>query len=140
MQSTRMRCGPLVEWACAALLILGGVLAVTFAIRNVRHVTVPMTPVMAREADVPAPPSVLRAGAVSVPILPLPNGRTLRVGARAADLLTLMNGIDRGPDVVERDGNRDRTTRLYDLSGTRVAIVLEPPRPGAEPLVVGIYR
>lgn len=141
MEATRMRFGPLLEWACATLLILGGVVTVTFAIRNVYHVTmVPMTPVMAREADVPAPPSVLRAGAVSVPILPLSEGRTLRLGARAADLRTLMNGAERDADVVDRDGARDRTTRVYTVSGTPVTIVLEPPQPGAEPLVVAIYR
>ena len=141
MEATRTHVGPLLEWACAALLILGGVVTATFAIRNVHHVTmVPMTPVMAREADVPVPPSVLRPGAVSVPMLPLSEGRTLRLGTRAADLRTLMNGVERGADIVDRDGARDRTTRVYTLSGTPVAIVVEPPRPGAEPLVVAIYR
>lgn len=139
MEASRVRFGPLLEWACAALLIVAGVAAATFGVHNVQHVTVPMTPVMAREAPVPDPPPSIRAGAVSVPMLPLPGGRTLRVGARAAELRTLM-GAEQGADIVDPDGPRHRVTRVYEVSGTPVAIVLEPPQPGAEPLVVAIYR
>jgi hypothetical protein len=140
MEPTRVRFA-LLEWLCAALLMVAGVVAVAFAIGNGHRVTVvPMTPVMAREAPVPDPPAVLHAGAVSVPMLPVLGGHTLRVGARASELRRLLGGVQRGADVVDRDGTRDRVTRLYDIAGTTVAVVLEAPQPGAEPLVVAIYR
>jgi hypothetical protein len=140
MEASRVRFGPLLEWLCAALLIVAGAAALTYAVHNARSVSVPMTPVMAHEAPVPDPPPGLRDGAVSVPILPLADGRTLRLGTRAADVGALMGAAQRGADIVDRDGTRDRITRRYYMSGTPVAIVLEAPRPGAEPLVVAIYR
>jgi hypothetical protein len=142
MDATRVRFAPLLEWVCAAAVIIGAAVAITEFVRDVGRVqVVPSTPVMAHAAPVPDPPAVVPARAVAVPILALRDGKTLRVGDRAADISATIGALaQRGGDAVERDGGVERVTRFYESSGTRFAVVLAPPRDGAEPLVVSLYR
>jgi hypothetical protein len=85
-------------------------------------------------------PASLGPKAVSVPLLILAEGRELHVGdsaARVADVL----GREAETGVQQSDIGPlgERTTRFYDYSGTRFALVFESPQKGGAPRVTAIY-
>jgi len=140
MAATRVRFAPVLEWLVAAAFIAGALIDVTIAVRDARQVRA-LTPVMAREAAAPEPPPVVPSRSVAVPMLPLADGKELRVGDRASEVLERLGmWAQVGPDSIERDGASERITRFYEYVGTRFALVFQTPRPGVEPRVVAIYR
>ena len=142
MEATRVRFEPLLEWVCAAIVIVGLAGAAMFLVRDMRDVRVmPVTPVMAHEAPAVEPSPVVPSRAVAVPMMLLEGGRSLRLGQPASEVeRTLGADAQRGQDAVDRDGARERITRFYEAAGTRFAVVFAAPRVGAEPLVVAMYR
>ncbi len=142
MQATRVRVVPILEWLCAAAIIAALLTAGLTALREASSVRA-LTPVMAREAVAPAPdlPPVLASRAVSVPMLILADGKEVRVGDGASRILERLGPFAQvGVDTVEREGVRDRITRLYSYAGTQFALVLQAPKKGAELRVMAIYR
>jgi len=74
-------------------------------------------------------------------MLPLPDGKVLRVGDAASQILDRLGAWAQiGGDSLERDGVSERITRFYEYAGARFALVFEAPRPEATQLVVAIYR
>jgi hypothetical protein len=142
MEATRVRFVPLLEWLLAAGLILGAAAAGTMAVRDLKdlHGVRAVTPVSAAEAPAPDPPPVVPPRAVLVPMLPLPDGKVLRVGDAASQILDRLGAWAQiGGDSLERDGVSERITRFYEYAGARFALVLES-RPNQDARVVAIYR
>jgi hypothetical protein len=139
MEALRARFGPLLEWLCAAGITIGVVAAGTLAVKDVVG-TPAITPVIANEAPPPEAPPLVPSRAVAVPVLPLPDGKVLRVGDRASQILDrLGKWAQIGADSLERDGVRERITRLYEYAGAHFALVLES-RSDNDPQVIAIYR
>jgi hypothetical protein len=139
MEATRVRLAPLLEWLCAAGFTLGAFALGVVLMRADRTVHA-VAPVIADEAPSLEAPPVVPPRAVAVPMLPLPDGKVLRLGDRASQILDRLGAWAQiGSDSVERDGTRERITRFYDYAGARFALVLEPQRDD-EPEVVAIYR
>jgi len=139
MEATRVRFVPLLEWLLAAGFILGALAAAAIAVRDFRDVRA-IPPVSAAEAPAPDPPPVLPPRAVAVPLLSLPDGKVLRVGDSASQILKRLGAWAQiGTDSLDRDGVRERITRFYEYAGARFAVVLESPQ-DPDPRVVAIYR
>jgi hypothetical protein len=130
MDVVRTRVGSAVEWVVAAAFLLATLAVGSLVLRELRAAasagpdnTNLATSTAAAAAALPAS---LGPKAVSVPLLILAEGRELRVGdsaARVADVL----GREAETGVQQSDIGPfgERTTRFYDYSGTRFALVFE---------------
>jgi hypothetical protein len=128
------------EWLCAAAIIAGVLAAALGAAREFEDVHA-VTAVMARAAPTPEAPPVLAPRAVAVPLLLLADGKEIRVGDRASQVLDKLGARAQvGSETIEREGTTERLTRLYSYAGTRFALVFEVARPGATARVTAIYR
>ena len=140
MEAIRVRFAPVLEWLCAAAII-GGVLAAGLGAAREFEGVRAVTAVMARSAPTPEAPPVLAPRAVSVPLLLLADGKEIRVGDRASQVLDKLGARAQvGTDTIERKGTTERITRLYRYAGTPFALVFEVARPGATARVTAIYR
>jgi hypothetical protein len=140
MEARRGRVESIVEWALAAACILGTVAIGSSVIREFRDVTA-ATPVIAREAPVLAAPAGIPAGAVSVPLLPLPDGKAVYLGDSLSQIAERFGRqAEVGTQSVERATHGERLTRFYEHAGSRFILVFEPREPDAEPKVAAIYR
>jgi len=132
MEGIRFRLVGLIEWLLAAvcvvvLLAVGAGVAGEF--RSVR----PVIPVIAGAAQLQIVPADLRPGAVAVPMLTMPDGKTITLGAPAASLAVL------GPGAVshaafERGDAGQRESRTYHYAGMEFVVVT------ADDKIVAIFR
>ena len=141
MDALRVRLGSVVEWAVAAVFLLA-TLAVAGLI--IAAMGAPRFPAAASGAVVrPAPtatPACIPSGAVSVPVLPFPDGRELRMGDPVADVAArLGRAAELGRQEVDRGTLGDRLTRFYEYGGFRFIVVFEPFERGGDYRVTGIY-
>jgi hypothetical protein len=129
MDVVRTRVGSAVEWVVAAAFLLATLAVGSLVLRELRAAASAgpdPNPAISTTAAATALPASLGPKAVSVPLLILAEGRELHVGdsaARVADVLgreaeTGVQQSDIGP-------SGERTTRFYDYSGTRFALVFE---------------
>jgi hypothetical protein len=143
MDVVRTRVGSAVEWVVAAAFLLATLAVGSLVLRELRAAASagPDNPnPAAAAAPATALPASLGPKAVSVPLLILAEGRELRVGdsaARVADVL----GREAETGVQQSDIGPlgERTTRFYDYSGTRFALVFEAPAKGSALRVTAIY-
>src|SRR6266542_6427980 len=143
MDVVRTRVGSAVEWVVAAAFLLATLAVGSLVLRELRAAASagPDNPnPAAATAPATALPASLGPKAVSVPLLILAEGRELRVGdsaARVADVL----GREAETGVQQSDIGPlgERTTRFYDYSGTRFALVFESPDKGSPLRVSAIY-
>ncbi len=143
MDVVRTRVGSAVEWIVAAAFLVATLAVGSLVLRELRAAASagpdnsnPTTSTSAASAL----PASLGPKAVSVPLLILAEGRELHVGdsgARVADVL----GREAETGVQQSDIGPlgERTTRFYDYSGTRFALVFESPQKGGAPRVTAIY-
>ena len=134
----------MVEWALAAGIVLALVAAGSFLAREYRTVAgvLPVN-VRASSATAPliAPPAVIPAGAVSLPILLLSDGRDVRVGETVTEIASrLPRSAEVAAPAVERAPNGERVTRTYDIDAVRFWLVFEPFEKNVEPRLAAIYR
>jgi hypothetical protein len=145
MEAIRVRFAPAIEWLCAAA-ILAGLLAAERAfvqdgVDGVGHVRAAAAPVVAHEAPALEAPPAIGSGAVSLPLILLSDGKEIHLGDIASRIVERLGpSAQVGADAIERDGARERITRIYNYVGTRFALVFEAARQDAEPRVVAIYR
>lgn len=144
METTRTRFGSrfggALEWVLAAAVILGVLVAGSIVVDEARTVR-PVMSVMALEAPAADLSPALPARAVSVPMLLLGPGATLRIADRESDVRRLLSAAARvGVDTIERVNGVERITRAYDHLGTRFTLVFEAARPGADHELTAIYR
>jgi hypothetical protein len=127
----------IVEWVAAAAVSMAMVLVVAVLVRDARtfQAAVPL------DASAPTPPAVpagVPPRAVSVPLLFLPEGITLRVGDPAAEVeLRLRGKADLTAEAWDRMEGRERVIRSYTLAGTRFVLVVEGD--DDSPRVMAIY-
>ncbi len=133
MDGTRLRLFALVEWFLAAACV-AGVLAVAGVLsRDVARVR-PVVPVIAGPAPSDIVPASLKPGAISVPIVVLPDGKQLQVGEAEAALDGLGPYAEDGTPEVEKDQDSNRVTRRYRYAGMDFVAVSSGGR------IVAIYR
>jgi hypothetical protein len=144
MDVIRTRVGSAVEWVVAAAFLLATLAVGSLVLRELRAAASagPDNPNVSTStaAAAAALPASLGPKAVSVPLLILAEGRELHVGdsaARVADVL----GREAETGVQQSDIGPlgERTTRFYDYSGTRFALVFEAPDKGNTLKVTAIY-
>jgi hypothetical protein len=137
MEATRVRFQSIVEWALAAVFIVGILWAGSFLVREVRTVTA-VAPVIARE-PVPGPlPDGIPAGATRLPVLLLSDGKQVRLGDSLAVIAARLGRQAEGAQLVERSPEGDRLIRFYEHAGSRFVLVFEPRQTEHE--VTAIYR
>jgi hypothetical protein len=139
MEATPVRFRSIVEWVLAAGFLVGALAAGSMVVREFRTVNA-VIPVSAREAPAPLPAAAVPPRTVSVPMLPLSDGKEIRVGDLASQVAARLGKDDEvGRQSVERAPNGERVTRFYAHAGTRFVLVFEPSEEGAEPRVAAIY-
>jgi hypothetical protein len=150
MAATRVRVESVLEWALAAAFVFVALAVGSLVVREFRTVsavttgvvTNGVTSVIARETPAPAPavPAAVPPRAVSVPVLLLPDGNSVRVGETlSAVAARLGRQAEAGAQAVERAPNGERLTRFYEHAGSRFVLVFEPFERDAEPKVAAIY-
>jgi hypothetical protein len=142
VEAIRTRFGSALEWLVAAAFIVA-ILAVGSVVwRELRTVSATL-PVIAREPQADAtlaPPVGVPARAVSVPVLLLPGGQSVRVGEGVAAIAArLGREAEVGSQTAERARFGERLTRFYEHLGTRFVLVFEPFEEKGEPKVAAIY-
>jgi hypothetical protein len=142
MEAIRARFGSVLEWVVAAAFIVAVVAIGSIVWRELRSVSATM-PVIALEAPADAalvPPAGVPARAVSVPVLLLPGGQSVRVGEGVAAIAArLGRAAEVGSQTAERARFGERLTRFYEHQGTRFVLVFEPFEDRGEPKVAAIY-
>ena len=88
----------------------------------------------AAEGQAPIAPPNLRAGAISVPELVLPDGKRLTRGGPVAPLSALGPRAQSGPTAIERIGDGQRESRTYRYAGMEFVVVT------AGDQIMAIYR
>ena len=140
MEASRSRVESILEWAVAAIFVLGVIAVGTVAIREFRTVSTVM-PVLARETVTPmaAAPAGVPPRAVSVPILLLSDGLAVRVGESLSLIVERLGRAAEAGQAVERAPYGERLTRLYEYAGSKFVLVFEPFQRDTEPRVAAIY-
>jgi len=133
VEKTRFRLAGLVEWAIAAGAVVGLLAAGAVVYGDFRTVR-PVVRVIAGAISHPAVPAGIRPGAVSVPLLVLPDGKTVNVGALASSLDVLGLGALVAPIAFERTDEGQRESRSYRYAGMDFVVVI------AEDKIVSIFR
>jgi hypothetical protein len=140
MDVVRTRVGSAVEWVVAAAFLLATLFVGSLVLRELRAAA-SAGPENANPAvnAASALPASLGPKAVSVPLLILAEGKELRVGDSGARVAAVL-GREAETGVQQSDigPNGERTTRFYDYSGTRFALVFESEK-GAAPRITAIY-
>ena len=142
MEAIRARFGSVLEWLVAAAFIVVALGIGSVVWRELRTVTTTL-PVIAHEAQgdaAPVPPAGVPARAVSVPVLLLPGGQSVRVGESVPAIAArLGHQAEVGSQTVERGRFGERLTRFYEHLGARFVLVFEPFEERGEPKVAAIY-
>ena len=133
VEVTRFRLVGLVEWAIAAGAV-AGLLAVGAVIYGDLRTVKPVVRVIAGAAARPVIPAGIRSGAVSVPLLVLPDNLTLRVGAAASSLDVLGAAALTAPVAFERTDEGQRESRSYRYAGMDFVVVVAADK------IVSIFR
>jgi len=141
MDVVRARVGSAVEWIVAAVFLLATLAVGSLVLRELRAAA-SVTPPTAMSASVSAAalPAHIPEKAVSVPLLILAPEKEIRVGDTAARVAAVL-GREAETGVQQSDigPSGERTTRFYDFSGTRFALVYESAEKGGSHKVTAIY-
>jgi hypothetical protein len=142
MDVVRARVGSAVEWVVAAAFLLATLAVGSLVLRELRAVA-SVGPEASRptlEATLALPAHVPEK-AVSVPLLILAPEKEIRVGDAASRVAAVLGReAETGVQQSDMGPTGERTTRFYDYSGTRFALVFEPAARAAGGLkVTAIY-
>ena len=140
--TSRMRFAAVVEWLMAAVfltgtLAVGGMLLGGLRVPRVASASAASPAVQPLPST--APPSI-PSGAVSVPVLPLADGKELRIGDSVQSVAArLGRAAESGRQEVDRGSLGERLTRFYDYAGSRFILVFEPFEQNGEARLAAIY-
>ena len=138
--SFRSRLSSAVEWMVAALFLAGTLAVGALLFRDLRLQPSPAGPAAAALPVTASVPPSIPEGALSVPLLPLADGKELRIGDSAAAVAErLGRAAESGRQEIDRGSLGERLTRFYELAGTRFILVFEPFERGGEFRVAAIY-
>jgi hypothetical protein len=137
--TTRARFTAIFEWMIAAAFLAATVVVGAMILRELR---VPAKAVQAPppKAIVASIPPSIPARAVSVPVLPLVDGKELRIGETVQSVAArLGRSAESGRQEVDRGSLGERLTRFYDYAGARFILVFEPFERNGEARLAAIY-
>ena len=136
MEERRLRIGSFFEWLAAAL-VLGAVIWLIYA--PIQRVLGPRVEASLVDVPVALPPGV-PAGASSIPVMLLLDGREIRHGLPHNRLLqTLPDTLTSAPVVRSSGEFGERQTRTYMVDGRKFYVVCERRELGGGLRVAGIY-
>ena len=140
MDVVRARVGSAVEWVVAAVFLLATLAVGSLVMRELRAAASATPATMSAAVTATAPPAHIPEKAVSVPLLILAPEKEIRVGDTAARVAQVL-GREAETGVQQSDIGPlgERTTRFYDFSGTRFALVYESADRGGAHKVTAIY-
>jgi hypothetical protein len=136
VEERRLRIGSLFEWLAAALALAAFLWLIYAPIQRVLGPRVE-----ASRVDVPValPPGV-PAGATSIPVMLLLDGREIRAGLPHNRLLqALPDSLATAPVLRSNAEFGERHTRTYTVDGRKFYVVCERREPGGALRVAGIY-
>jgi hypothetical protein len=142
MDVVRARVGSAVEWVVAAAFLLATLAVGSLVLRELRAAASagPETPRATLTATSAALPTAVPEKAVSVPLLILAQEKEVRVGDTAARVAAVLGReAETGVQQTDIGPLGERTTRFYDFSGTRFALVFESPSRSGDVKVTAIY-
>jgi hypothetical protein len=127
------------EWFIAAICLSVAAMVGSMIVRELGAQPAPATASPGREIAATAPPSV-PARAVSVPVLPLVDGKELRIGDTVQAVAgRLGRSAESGRQELDRGSLGERLTRFYDYRGARFILVFEPFERNGEARLAAIY-
>jgi hypothetical protein len=132
VEGTRFRLVGLVEWLLAAGLVIGLLALGAVASGEFQRVR-PVVPVIAGAARAQVVPAGIHSGAVSVPMLVLPDGRTLLVGDPASSV-AILKSQPASPVTLEHGATGQQASRTYHIAGMEFVVVTADDR------IVAIFR
>lgn len=136
MEERRVRIGSLFEWLAAAFGVAGLIWLLSVPVQRI------LGPgVEAALVDTPtALPHGVPAGATSVPVMLLLDGREIRQGELYTRLTQTVTGKLTSEPVLRSNGDfGERQTHTYVVNGTKFYVVCERTEPGGPMRVTGIY-
>lgn len=139
------RVNPLLEWLIAAAFLVAMIAVASLVLRElsagrVRAVAPAATTPTAATPEVASIPPSVPARAVSVPVLPLLDGKEVRIGQTASMVAaSLGRAAESGRQEVDGGTLGERLTRFYDHAGSKFILVFEPFERHGEPRVAAIY-
>jgi hypothetical protein len=135
--TSRFRLTPVLEWLIAAMFLSATVTVGAMIVRELRVQQVRTAPAPPIIASVPAS---VPARAVSVPVLPLFDGKEVRIGESVqAVAARLGRAAESGRQEIDRGSLGERLTRFYDYAGSRFILVFEPFERNGEARLAAIY-
>jgi hypothetical protein len=143
MDVVRARLGSAVEWVVAAVFLLATLAVGSMVLRELRaaaSVGPDTTRASTGVTAAAALPAHVPGRAISVPLLILAPEKEIRVGDTAARVAAVLGReAETGVQQSNIGPVGERTTRYYDYSGTRFALVYESPDRGGSLKVTAIY-
>ena len=139
MDALRVRVGSVLEWAVAATFFAATLAVASLILRDVRGPAV-QPAAHASAVTINDIPSSVPTNAVSLPMLALANGATVRVGDSVTSVsATLGPAAETGREQADQGRLGVRLTRFYDYGGFRFVLVYEPFERNGERRVSAIY-
>jgi|SRR6516164_2924880 hypothetical protein len=140
MDALRVRFGSALEWAVAAAFLAATIGVATLILHDLRGAGIrPAAPASAALVVNDVPSSVPK-GAVSLPVLSLADGKSVRIGDSVANVsATLGSAAETGREQADQGRLGERLTRFYDYAGFRFVLVYEPFERNGERRVSAIY-
>lgn len=142
MHVVHARVGSAVEWVVAAAFLIATLGVGSLVLRELRAAAtaVPELSVPAAAPGFSALPAGLADKAVSVPLLILTEEKEIRVGDTQARVASVLGReAETGVQQTDLVSSGERTTRFYDFSGTRFALVFESSARDGVSRVSAIY-
>jgi hypothetical protein len=141
MDAVRLRLASALEWGVAAAFLTATLAVAVLVLQNMQAPTAARAEGQAQRAvtvsDVPAS---VPAGAVSVPVLPFGDGKSIHIGDTVASVLaTLGRAAETGREEADRGRLGQRLTRFYEYAGFRFIVVYEPFERKGAPRASAIY-
>jgi hypothetical protein len=138
--SLRSRVASVLEWVVAALFLAATLTVASLLVRDLRVQPLRVGPAVAPRPVTASVPSSIPERALSVPVLPLPDGRELRIGDTVSAVAArLGRAAESGRQEVDRGALGERLTRFYEYSGARFILVFEPFEQNGQARLAAIY-
>ena len=136
MEERRVRIGALFEWIAAGLAVSALIWLLSVPVQRIIG---PRVEAALVDTAAPLPPGV-PAGATSIPVMLLLDGRAIRQGDLHTRLLQLLpEKLTTAAVLVSKGEFGERQTRTYLINRTKFFVVCERSEPGGPLRVAGIY-
>lgn len=140
MDALRVRFGPVLEWVVAAAFFAATIAVAALILRDVRGSGIRTARPAVAALVVNDIPSSVPKGAVSLPLLSLADGKSVRIGDSVVNVsATLGRAAETGREQADQGRLGERLTRFYDYAGFRFVLVYEPFERNGERRVSAIY-